>query len=91
VSISGVILFPIIVMLSKTRSYPKIHALIDARLALLNSAFPAAALRRAPACTSVQGILRQIDPWDLDRFSPAAECHARLHPITLPCLSIPCP
>ena len=45
----GVILFAIIAMLSGARSYRKIHALIQKRLALLNAAFPNAALRRAPA------------------------------------------
>ena len=63
----GVIVFSIIAMLSGARSYRQIHALIDARLALLNAAFPQAALRRAPAYTSVRGILQQIDPEELER------------------------
>lgn len=63
----GVILFSIIAMLSGARSYRQIHALIDRRLALLNAAFPTAALRRAPAYTSVRGILQQIDPDELER------------------------
>ena len=64
---AGVILFSIIAMLSGARSYRQIHALIDKRLALLNAAFPDAALRRAPAYTSVRGILQQIDPDELEQ------------------------
>jgi hypothetical protein len=63
----GVILFSIIAMLSGARSYRQIHALIHTRLALLNAAFPQAALRRAPAYTSVRGILQQIEPEELER------------------------
>lgn len=63
----GVILFSIIAMLSGARSYRQIHALIHQRLELLNNAFPGAALRRAPAYTSVRGILRQLDPDELER------------------------
>ena len=63
----GVILFSIIAMLSGARSYRQIHALIDRRLALLNAAFPQAALRRAPAYTSVRGILQQLDPAELEQ------------------------
>ncbi len=63
----GVILFSIIAMLSGARSYRQIHALIQARLGVLNAAFPDAALRRAPAYTSVRGILRQIDPNELEQ------------------------
>jgi len=63
----GVILFAIIAMLSGARSYRQIHALIHKRLSLLNAAFPDAALRRAPAYTSVRGILQQIDPNELER------------------------
>lgn len=63
----GVILFAIIAMLSGARSYRQIHTLIKRRLALLNAAFPDAALRRAPAYTSVRGILHQLDPTELER------------------------
>ena len=63
----GVILFSIIAMLSGARSYRQIHALIRARLCVLNAAFPDAALRRAPAYTSVRGILRQLDPNELEQ------------------------
>ena len=63
----GVILFSIIAMLSGARSYRQIHALIRARLSLLNAAFPDAALRRAPAYTSVRGILQQLDPNELEQ------------------------
>jgi hypothetical protein len=63
----GVILFSIIAMLSGARSYRQIHALIDNRLTLLNAAFPDVALRRAPAYTSVRGILQQVDPDELER------------------------
>ena len=63
----GVILFSIIAMLSGARSYRQIHTLIRARLALLNAAFPDAALRRAPAYTSVRGILQRIDPAELEQ------------------------
>ena len=63
----GVILFSIIAMLSGARSYRQIHTLIRARLALLNAAFPEAALRRAPAYTSVRGILQRLDPDELEQ------------------------
>lgn len=62
----GVILFSIIAMVSGARSYRQIHALIKQRLGLLNAAYPTAALRRAPAYTSVRGILRGIDPDELE-------------------------
>jgi hypothetical protein len=43
----------------RARSYRKNYALIDTRRALLNAAFPTAALRwRAPAYTSVRGVLQ---------------------------------
>jgi hypothetical protein len=63
----GVILFSIIAMLSGARSYRQIHALIHQRLGLLNNAFPGSALRRAPAYTSVRGILQQLNPDELER------------------------
>ena len=63
----GVILFSIIAMLSGARSYRQIHTLIDRRLAILNAAFPQAALRRAPAYTSVRGILQRLDPAELEQ------------------------
>ena len=58
---AGVILFSILAMVSGARSYRQIHTLIDRRLGLLNAAFPSAALRRAPAYTSVRGILQGLD------------------------------
>ena len=45
-------------------------ALIRASLCVLNSAFPGAALRRAPAYTSVRGILQQLDPNELEQAFP---------------------
>jgi hypothetical protein len=63
----GVILFSIIAMLSGARSYRQIHALIDRRLAILNATFPQATLRRAPAYTSVRGILQGLDPTELEQ------------------------
>ena len=63
----GVILFSIIAMLSGARSYRQIHALLDRRLAILNATFPQAALRRAPAYTSVRGILQRLDPAELEQ------------------------
>jgi len=63
----GVILFSIIAMLSGARSYRQIHTLIDRRPAILNAAFPQAALRRSPAYTSVRGILQRLDPAELER------------------------
>ena len=63
----GVVLFSVIAMLSGARSYRQIHTLIKRRLALLNAAFPDAALRRAPAYTSVRGILQRLDPTELER------------------------
>ncbi|WP_159730139.1 transposase family protein [Methylosinus sp. Ce-a6] len=53
----GVILFSIIAMLSGARSYRQIHALVRARLDLLNATFPDAALRRASAYASVRHAL----------------------------------
>ena len=63
----GVILFSIIAMLSGARSYRQIHMLIHKRLGLLNDAYPNAALRRAPAYTSVRGILQRLDPNELEQ------------------------
>jgi hypothetical protein len=72
---AGVILFSVIAMLSGARSYRQIHTLIHKRLTLLNAAFPGAALRRAPAYTSVRGILQQLDPDELEQaFRRHAEC-----------------
>ena len=73
----GVILFSIIAMLSGARSYRQIHTLIDRRLAILNAAFPQAALRRAPAYTSVRGILQRLDPAELERGVPTPCGRAR--------------
>src|SRR3954449_8460789 len=74
---AGVILFSILAMVSGARSYRQIHTLIDRRLGLLNAAFPGAALRRggarrapggrAPAYTSVRGILQGLDEADLEQ------------------------
>jgi hypothetical protein len=63
----GVILFSIVAMVSGARSYRQIHALIKTRLGLLNAAYPAIALRGAPAYTSVRGILQGIDPNELEQ------------------------
>lgn len=63
----GVILFSIVAMLSGARSYRQIHALIRTRLSLLNATFPDAALRRAPAYTSVRWILQRLDPDELEQ------------------------
>ena len=76
----GVILFSIIAMLSGARSYRQIHTLIDRRLAILNAAFPQAALRRSPAYTSVRGILQRLDPAELER---AFRRHAEAVPLVL--------
>ena len=70
---AGVILFSILAMVSGARSYRQIHTLIDRRLGLLNAAFPGAALRRAPAYTSVRGILQGLDEAELEQ---AFRCHA---------------
>jgi len=43
-------------------SYRQIHALIRARLTLLNATCPEPALGPAPAYTSLRGILQQFDP-----------------------------
>ena len=59
--------FSLIALLSGARSYRQIHTLIQRRLALLNAAFPQAALPRAPAYTSVRGILQQLDPAALEQ------------------------
>ena len=63
----GVILFSILAMVSGARSYRQIHTLIDRRLGLLNAAFPGAALRRAPAYTSVRGILQGLEEAELEQ------------------------
>ncbi len=63
----GVILFSIVAMLSGARSYRQIHALIRTRLSMLNATFPDAALRRAPAYTSVRWILQRLDPDELEQ------------------------
>src|SRR4029078_13715219 len=64
---AGVILFSILAMVSGARSYRQIHTLIDRRLGLLNAAFPGAALRRAPAYTSVRCILPGVDAGEMGR------------------------
>src|SRR5206468_2870290 len=64
---AGVILFSILAMVSGARSYRQIHTLIDRRLGLLNAAFPGAALRRAPAYTSVRGILQGLDEGEIEK------------------------
>ena len=64
---AGVILFSILAMVSGARSYRQIHTVIDRRLGLLNAAFPGAALRRAPAYTSVRGILQGLDEAELEQ------------------------
>src|SRR5215204_1685938 len=64
---AGVILFSILARVSGARSYRQIHTLIDRRLGLLNAAFPGAALRRAPAYTSVRGILQGLDETELEQ------------------------
>ena len=48
-------------------TYRQIHTVIDRRLGLLNAAFPGAALRRAPAYTSVRGILQGLDEAELEQ------------------------
>src|SRR3954464_3179746 len=62
---AGVILFSILAMVSGARSYRQIHTLMDRRPGLLNAALPGAALRRAPAYTSVRGILQGLDEAEL--------------------------
>lgn len=69
----GVILFSIVAMVSGARSYRQIQALIEARLGLLNAAYPTIALRRAPAYTSIRGILQGLDP---DALEEAFRRHA---------------
>src|SRR3954469_10950578 len=64
---AGVILFSILAMVSGARSYRQIHTLMDRRLGLLNAAFPGAALRRAPAYTSVRSILQGLDEAELEQ------------------------
>ena len=77
----GVILFSIVAMLSGARSYRQIHALIRARLSVLNAAFPDAALRRAPAYTSVRWILQRLDP---DELEQAFRRHAEVSTVPAP-------
>src|SRR3954465_15759412 len=63
----GVILFSILAMVSGARSDRQTHPVMDRRLGLLNAAFPGAAWRRAPAYTSVRGILQGLDETELEQ------------------------
>jgi len=58
----SVLLFSILSMVAGARSYRQIHGFIAVHLARLNVAFPMAALRGAPAYTSIRAILQGLDP-----------------------------
>ena len=59
--LSGVVLFSILAMVCGARSYRQIHAMIAARLDVLNAAFPSVALRSAPAYSAIRKILQGLD------------------------------
>jgi hypothetical protein len=56
-----VVLFAILAIVSGANSYRTIHSFIDVHLAQLRGAF-GVRWRKAPAYTTIRGILRQLDP-----------------------------
>ena len=56
-----VVLFAILAIVSGANSYRTIHSFIDVHLAQLREAF-GVRWRKAPAYTTIRGILRQLDP-----------------------------
>jgi len=59
--LSHVVLFAILAIVSGADSYRTIHSFIDVHLAQLRNAF-GVKWQRAPAYTTIRGILRQLDP-----------------------------
>ena len=56
-----VVLFAILAIVAGANSYRAIHSFIDVHLARLRDAF-GVKWRKAPAYTTIRGILRQLDP-----------------------------
>src|SRR6201987_6179928 len=56
-----VVLFAILAIVAGANSYRTIHSFIDVHLARLRDAF-GVKWRKAPAYTTIRGILRQLDP-----------------------------
>ena len=56
-----VVLFAILAIVAGANSYRTIHSFIDVHLAQLRDAF-GVKCRKAPAYTTIRGILRQLDP-----------------------------
>ena len=56
-----VVLFAILAIVAGANSYRAIHSFIDVHLAQLRDAF-GMKWRKAPAYTTIRGILRQLDP-----------------------------
>ena len=60
-----VVLFAILAIVSGADSYRTIHSFIDVHLAQLRNAF-GVKWQRAPAYTTIRGILRQLDPTSVE-------------------------
>jgi len=70
--LSHVVLFAILAIVSGADSYRTIHSFIDVHLAQLRNAF-GVKWQRAPAYTTIRGILRQLDPSSVEAaFRPPA-------------------
>src|SRR3977135_4632655 len=77
-----VVLFAILAIVSGADSYRTIHSFIDVHLAQLRNAF-GVKWQRAPAYTTIRGILRQLDPTSVEagfrRPPPAPNSAPTLH------------
>ena len=81
-----VVLFAILAIVAGANSYRAIHSFIDVHLAQLRDAF-GVKWRKAPAYTTIRGILRQLDPASVEAvfrrhaaiLNDAAEIQGRRH------------
>ena len=81
-----VVLFAILAIVAGANSYRAIHSFIDVHLAQLRDAF-GMKWRKAPAYTTIRGILRQLDPASVEAvfrrhaaiLNDAAEIQGRRH------------